>query len=212
MGLMDAPEFQKVSWSDYLSWEGDSRWEVIGGHPYAMTAPRVSHQRVCGQLFVQLHQHFSGKTCEPFLSPIDVKLSEHDIVQPDLIVVCDSSKIKDTHIEGPPSLIVEVLSPSTQRHDRIRKLRLYAASGVQEYWLLQPYPAIAEVLSLKDGEYRIVGTFTEAERLDSPNFPGLSVNLSDVFPMPSEDETIEEVRESAPPAYQTDRSQSVTIF
>ncbi len=90
-------------------------------------------------------------------------------------------------------------------------MRLYAASGVQEYWLLQPYPAIAEVLSLKDGEYRIVGTFTEAERLDSPNFPGLSVNLSDVFPMPSEDETIEEVRESAPPAYQTDRSQSVTI-
>lgn len=84
----------KVSWSDYRAWDDDNRWEVIDGHPYAMTGPRVSHQRVCGEIFGELRSHFKDRPCEPFLSPIDVKLSEHDIVQPDLIVVCDQSKIK----------------------------------------------------------------------------------------------------------------------
>ncbi len=190
----------KVSWSDYRAWDDDNRWEVIDGHPYAMTGPRVSHQRVCGEIYGELRSHFKDRPCEPFLSPIDVKLSEHDIVQPDLIVVCHQSKIKETHIDGPPTLVVEVLSPSTQRHDRVRKLRLYAAAGVQEYWLFQPYPALAEVLYLENGEYRIAGTYTETELLRSPSFPELTLQLSEIFPPPSEEETIQEVRETPYPA------------
>lgn len=197
---MDAPEIPqpKVGWSDYLQWSDDKRWEIIDGHPYAMSAPRVSHQLVCGELYAALHSHFTGKNCRLFLSPIDVRLSEYDVVQPDLIVVCDRSRITPTHIEGAPTLAVEILSPSTQRHDRVRKLRLYAASGVKEYWLLQPYPALAEVLSLAGDSYRIAGTYTERDTLQSPCFPDLELNLADIF-LETDEDFVEEVREAAPP-------------
>lgn len=189
---------RKVSWSDYRAWDDDNRWEIIGGRPYAMTAPKVSHQFVCGEIFARLHAHFKGRPCRPFISPIDVRLSEYDAVQPDLLVVCDESQITSTHIEGPPTLVIEVLSPSTQRHDRVRKLRLYAAAGVKEYWIVQPYPALAEVLSLEGECYRIAGTYTESETLKSPVFPDLELPLEEIFPSP-DGAPIEEVRETPPP-------------
>ena len=188
----------RVTWSDYRSWDDENRWEIIDGQPYAMTSPRVSHQEVCGELFALLHAHFKGRSCRPFISPIDVRITEYDAVQPDLLVVCDESQITPTHIEGPPTLVVEVLSPSTQRHDRVRKLRLYAAAGVGEYWLIQPYPALAEVLSLENGSYLISGAYTEKDTLTSPSFPELALSLQEIFP-PSDGETIDEVRETPPP-------------
>ncbi|MCA9776779.1 MAG: Uma2 family endonuclease [Candidatus Eremiobacteraeota bacterium] len=192
------PLKNRVTWSDYRSWDDENRWEIIDGQPYAMTVPRVSHQAVCGELFALLHAHFKGRSCRPFISPIDVRLTEYDAVQPDLLVVCDESQITPTHIEGPPTLVVEVLSPSTQRHDRVRKLRLYAAAGVGEYWLIQPYPALAEVLSLENGSYLISGTYTEKDTLTSPSFPELALPLQEIFPL-SDGETIDEVRETPPP-------------
>ena len=196
---MDAPKtIHKATWTDYQGWDDDTRWEIIDGHPYAMTAPRVSHQTVCGELYALLHAHFKRRRCRLFLSPIDVRLSEHDVVQPDLLVVCDRTQITDTHIEGPPSLVVEILSPSTQRHDRVRKLRLYAQVGVKEYWILQPSPALAEILSLDGTGYRIAGTYTETDTLVSPLFPELSVELSEIF-LPTDEEPVDEVREANPP-------------
>lgn len=174
---MDGPRPSgRVNWTDYCSWTDDQRWEIIDGHPYAMTAPRVSHQSVVGEMYVLLHAHFKSRPC----------------------IVCERSQIKETHVEGPPDLAVEVLSPSTQRHDRIRKLRLYAAAGIKEYWIFQPYPAMAEVLSLEGDSYRIAGTYTEADTLISPLFPELSLELAAVFP-PPDGELIEEVRETPPP-------------
>lgn len=203
---MDAPKLSgKVSWTDYCSWTDDKRWEIIDGHPYAMTAPRVNHQAVLGELYVLLHTHFKSRPCQVFLSPIDVKISEYDVVQPDIVVICERSKLTETHVEGAPDLAIEVLSPSTQRHDRIRKLRLYAAAGVKEYWLIQPYPAMAEVLSLEGGSYRIAGTYTERDTLTSPLFPELILELAAVFPPPGE-ETIEEIRETPPPYSQISAS------
>ena len=197
---MDAPgRSLRASWSDYQSWNDDTRWEIIDGHPFAMTAPRVSHQAVCGEMHVKLHSHFQKRPCRVFLSPIDVKLSEHDVVQPDLIVVCDRSRITASHIDGPPTLVVEILSPSTQRHDRVRKLRLYARFGVKEYWMIQPYPALVEVLTLDGTGYRIAGTYTESDTLVSPQFPELSINLGEVFLDIEDGDVIEEVREGSPP-------------
>lgn len=196
---MDAPQQNcRASWTDYQSWDDDTRWEIIDGHPYAMTAPRVSHQTVCGELFALLHSHFRGRRCKVLLSPVDVRLSEHDVVQPDLIVVCDQTQILETHIEGPPSLAVEILSPSTQRHDRVRKLRLYARCGVQEYWIFQPNPALVEVLALDGEGYRIAGVYTELDRLASPLFPELTLELAEIF-RAIDEEPVEEIREASPP-------------
>ncbi len=162
-------------------------------------APTSRHQAVVGDLFALLRRHQTSQ-CRAFVSPIDVKLSHQDVVQPDIIMACDPSQITETHIEGPPALVVEVLSPSTTRHDRIRKLRLYAQSGVAEYWLVQPNPPLVEVLSLVGDSYRIAGVYTEDDILRSPRFPQLAIDLSEAFtlPIPME-EQIDEIRESAPP-------------
>lgn len=192
---------KSFDWNDYRSWDDGERRELIGGEAYLMSpAPSSRHQDVVGSLFGHLFEHFRGRGCRPFVSPIDVKLSEHDVVQPDVVVICDRSSLHETHIEGPPDLVIEVLSPSTQRHDRVRKLRLYAHTGVQEYWLVQPYPALIEVLYLEDGLYRVAGTYTERDVLHSPSFPELALDLAEIFTLsipPSE--RIDEVRESAPP-------------
>ncbi len=155
---------------------------------------------IVGSLLAHLFQYFQGKPCEPLVSPIDVKLSADDVVQPDVAVVCDRTQIRETHVEGAPALAIEVLSPSSHRHDRVRKLRLYARAGVREYWLVQPYPAIIEVLQLTGEHYQIAGAYTDMETLHSPAFPDLALDLATVFTLsipPAEQ--IDEIRESAPP-------------
>jgi Uma2 family endonuclease len=192
---------RRYSWHEYRAWEDGERWELIAGEPYCMSlAPTSRHQAIVGDLFAALHAHFRNRPCRPFPSPIDVKLSAQDVVQPDVVVVCDRSTIRETHIEGPPALVIEVLSPSSHRHDRVRKLRLYARFGVQEYWLVQPYPAVIEVLQLAGTGYRIAGAYTDVEILHSPTFPELTLDLSEVFTLPIPvEEQIDEIRESAPP-------------
>ncbi len=189
------------TWDDYRRWDDGERWELIAGEPYCMSpAPSSRHQAIVSDLFALLHPYFKGKPCRPLVSPIDVKLSADDVVQPDIVVVCDRSQILETHIEGAPALVVEVLSPSTHRHDRVRKLRLYARFGVQEYWLVQPYPAMIEVLQLTGTDYRIAGAYTDTNTLRSPTFPELALDLSEAFTLSVPPvEQIDEIRESAPP-------------
>ncbi len=199
--MAQASRRRQYTWDDYRTWDDDKRWELIGGEPYGMSpAPRSRHQAVAGDLFALLHRHFRDRSCRPFISPIDVKLSAVDVVQPDIVVVCDRAQIRDTHVEGSPALVVEVLSPSTSRHDRVRKLRLYARSGIAEYWLVQPYPGVVEVLQLAGDAYRIAGVYTDAETLRSPTFPDLVLDLTAAFTLPvPPEEQIDEIRESAPP-------------
>ena len=184
----------RSSFQDYLSWTDDERWEVIDGHPYRMSAPTTEHQILCTDLCFLLMTHFRGKTCRVIASPLDVKLSDYDVVQPDLVVICDRAQITKGHIEGPPTLAVEILSPSSVRHDKVRKARLYAAAGVQEYWILQPYPAMVEVLSLDGPGFRLHGAYTDQEVLTSAVFPELTINLSELFPY----QEVDEVREGVP--------------
>jgi Uma2 family endonuclease len=102
----------RFSWRDYRSWPDDERWELIDGVPVAMApAPSIAHQRVVGRLHARLAALLAGQPCEPFVAPVDVKLSEHDVVQPDVAVVCRPEQITDTPIEGAPGLVFEVLSP-----------------------------------------------------------------------------------------------------
>ena len=191
----------RFGWHDYRTWDDGERWERIGGQPFCISpAPSSRHQMIVGSLFAHLFQHFQSKPCEPFVSPIDVKLSADDVVQPDIAVICDPTQIRETHIEGAPTLTIEVLSPSSHRHDRVRKLRLYARAGVQEYWLVQPYPSVIEVLQLTGEHYQIAGAYTDTETLHSPVFPDLTLDLSTVFTLsipPAEQ--IDEIRESTPP-------------
>ncbi|MFH1008480.1 MAG: Uma2 family endonuclease [Candidatus Latescibacterota bacterium] len=154
------PYDSSYTYKDYSEWEG--RWEIIHGVAYAMTpAPNTKHQRTVGSVFrligdlIDESKLKSGHgDCEVFVSPIDVILGEDTVVQPDALVVCDPAKISERGIEGPPDLVVEVLSPSTAMKDLNSKRWLYESSGVPEYLVLDPENRIAELFVLdSDGRY-----------------------------------------------------------
>lgn len=200
MSTVPARSRRGYTWSDYRSWPANERWELIHGAAYAMSpAPDVRHQRVVRNLLRVLDRHFRGKPCELFVAPIDVKLSDADVVQPDLAVVCDSDKVRATHIEGAPTLVVEVLSPSTAVHDRTRKLSLYARSKVPEVWLVTPYPPTVELLLLDGENYIVARVFSAEETMTSPSFPSLKFRLMQLFDFAVEpDQRITMIREGRP--------------
>jgi len=189
------------TWADYLTWPDTEHWEIIGGEAFAMSpAPSLRHQSVSRELTRQMSDFFDGRPCDVYAAPTNVRLSNDDIVQPDLLVVCDKSQMKDTHIEGAPNLVVEILSPATAGFDRVRKMRLYARSGVKEVWLITPYSWLAEVYALSGESYLLAQSCERTDTLKSKAFPGLEIALTKVFDfeIPPE-ERIEMVKEGRPP-------------
>jgi Uma2 family endonuclease len=191
---------QRFTWADYRAWPDDERWEIIDGEAYAMSpSPTYRHQGIVRELAGPMFNYFKGKKCQLMLSPFDVKLSDDTVVQPDLLVVCNPKQLKRTHLEGPPTLVVEVVSPASTVHDRVRKTRLYARFGVKELWLVTPYPSVIEVFVLEGSRYTLVGTYGKEDQLVSATFPDLKIALADVFDFPLEPgEELPVVRE--PPA------------
>lgn len=134
---------------------------------------------------------------------MDVHLSDEDVVQPDLLVVCNPEQIKPTRIDGAPALVVEIVSPSTTTRDRLLKLNLYARTGVKEYWIVTPWPSLVEVLVLEGVRYFVHKVFGKDQTLVSATFPELKIDLTGVFDFPLEPgEEPPVVREPPPPAYQ----------
>ena len=178
---------KRYTWSDYQQLPDDERWEIIGGEIFDMSpAPTTRHQSIAGELFRQMANHLHGKSCKPFIAPTDLKLSDEDVVQPDLMVVCDKDQITESHVEGAPALVVEILSPSTQSHDRKLKVALYARVGVKEVWLVSPLPPSIEVFLLDGETYRFVGMYQVADDFKSPSFDELKLDLEAVFDFPLE--------------------------
>lgn len=171
------------TYRDYVTWSDDERWELIEGTPYAMTpAPSVKHQQTVGRLFALLDAPLRRHPCTPFIAPTDVVLSEADVVQPDVFVVCDPAKVTPAHIRGDPDLVIEVLSPATALKDRRAKRDLYERHGVREYVLLDPEARYAERLILgSGGRWGSAELFAPEETLRLTSLGGLEIALQDVF-------------------------------
>ncbi|MEY3321302.1 MAG: hypothetical protein RLZZ417_885 [Bacteroidota bacterium] len=132
-------------YSDYMNWQFQERVELIMGKIFPMSAPNTPHQALSRELTVAFYPYFYGKTCTYFAAPIDVRLpvgkqgnSFKTVVQPDLCVICDNSKIVTQGIVGAPDLIVEILSPSNRQIEMHEKFEAYQASLVREYWIIHP--------------------------------------------------------------------------
>lgn len=189
---------ESTNWDTYRALPDDQRWELIDGQLYQMSSsPRFIHQALVGSFYLEMALALRGKPCQVYLSPLDVKLNELNAVQPDLLVLCDRSLIKDTHIEGAPSLVVEILSPSSYRHDRVRKLGLYSRFGIKEYWIVTPEPATLEVLVWDAGSYRVAGSYRPHGRFRSPTIADLDLDLQALF-SPAGPGPADEVRETTP--------------
>lgn len=172
----------RFTYADYRTWPDDERWEIINGEAYAMTpAPSLLHQKILGNLHLKFGGHFLGKSCTVFIAPTDVVLNETNVVQPDLLVVCDRNKMTDANIQGAPDLVAEVLSHSTSLRDKREKKRLYERFGVREYILVYPDDALVERYSLANGKYSPPDILNWDEQLRLSAFPELEIDLWEIF-------------------------------
>jgi Uma2 family endonuclease len=134
-------EEKKYTYADYLIWSEDERWEIIDGIPYMQAAPSWQHQSISGELYRQISNHLISKPCRVFAAPFDLCLVEYDeqdesidnVVQPDVVVVCDEKKLRKTGYFGVPTLVIEILSPATSRRDRVLKMdKMQVSEPTQE--------------------------------------------------------------------------------
>lgn len=183
----------KYTYGDYLTWPDDERWELIDGVPYNMTpAPSRRHQAMIIELSRQIANFIkeSGGPCKVYTAPFDVRLPKGEeadedidtVVQPDIVVVCDPTKLDDKGLRGAPDLVVEIVSPHTIRRDMVEKLSLYERHGVKEYWLVLPGDKVVTVYRLdEDGRYGKPDVYTADDTLAAFAVNGLTVDLAAVF-------------------------------
>ncbi|WP_421870963.1 Uma2 family endonuclease [Marinoscillum sp.] len=179
------------SYADYLRWSFEERVELIKGKLFRMSsAPRRSHQGISSAIARELLYFLKGKSCKVYYAPFDVRFPENSedpnahtytVVQPDICVVCDHSKLDDAGCKGAPDLIVEILSPSTASKDLNEKYQLYEEHDVKEYWVVYPGEAVLEIYELQNGKYVSQGKFVKEDVVTSKILPGLKLDLSEVF-------------------------------
>ena len=183
MGLALRKE-KHYTYADYLTWPDDARYELIDGEAFLMApAPLIEHQEVAGDVYHQLRNQLDGKPCRPYIAPVDVRLPRNDeadaaidtVVQPDVLVVCDPSKIDRRGVRGAPDWVLEVLSPSTAAHDQIAKRRTYERAGVREYWLVHPGDRTLTVYVLENGQYGRPEIYELKDATPIGVLPGVSI-------------------------------------
>lgn len=180
----------RVSYEEYLKMTeaSENRYEYIDGEIILQAAPLYPHQRAVKEIFGEFINWFRDKQCEPLVSPFDVTLyrlgneKKINVVQPDILVICDRENIdQEGRYSGTPTLVVEVLSDSTRRKDLVQKLALYMESGVQEYWVVNTAASEIYIYLFRAHDIENILSFKDADRARSAAFPGLAVNLAQVF-------------------------------
>ena len=178
------------TYGDYLGWTDDMRYELIQGAAYAMgPAPARRHQEVAGEMFRQIADALDGSPCRPYIALFDVRLpraneADEDIdtvVQPDISVICDKSKLDERGCRGAPDWIVEVLSSGTASHDQIVKRALYERVGVREYWLVHPLDKVVTIYLLENGAYGKPGVQELAGTSTATILPGITIDRARVM-------------------------------
>lgn len=183
---------KRVTYDEFLKYTetSESQFELIDGQIYLMSAPRHVHQAALSKLFLKIGNWLEGKPCEAFVAPYDIKLfndspsfeDDPNVVQPDISIICDPDNINDNgYYEGIPTMVVEVLSPSTRTKDMIAKLSLYMKSGVMEYWVVDTDHKEITLYSFKDRELDQVHHYRVDETVSSRHFEGMTIELKDIF-------------------------------
>ena len=188
---MALPLEKEWNYADLLSWEDDMRYELIEGYPVMMAPPSSTHQEISMELSAQFHTYLKGKNCKVYAAPFAVRLFERDgdflesvdtVVQPDISIVCDKKKIDKRGCKGAPDLIVEILSPSSWRHDCLVKYNLYQRAGVKEYWIVDTEKQVVLVHTLEEGQYHAPKAYTARDTVPVGVLEDCAVDLTAVFP------------------------------
>jgi len=174
------------TYGEYLTWPDDERNELINGVAYVREppAPSRSHQELVGELYLQIRLALEGRSCRAYVAPFDVRLPEGGetddrivtVVQPDVIIVNDLSKLDERGMRGAPDWIAEVLSPRTSSHDQIVKLPVYERAGVREVWLVHPIDRIVTIYRLEGLRYGRPAVLGLKGRTAISAIPGVSID------------------------------------
>ncbi|MDO7874421.1 Uma2 family endonuclease [Hymenobacter sp. ASUV-10] len=185
------------TYADYLTWQFTELVELWRGKIMRrMSAPTDLHQVVAGELYATILYHLRRQTCQVRIAPYDVRLIKlgtpahpadtaiRTVVQPDVCVICDPTKLEKRGCLGAPDLLIEVTSPSTQARDWKDKYDLYEENGVTEYWIVSPDAASISIFVLDEAtaRYRLVGEYAEPGPVPCHTLPGLGLDWADVFP------------------------------
>ena len=175
---------KRYTYEDYCSWDDGNRYELIDGAVWQMSAPLTGHQIISREILLQLGIFLDGKHCEVFDAPFDVRLdadgADDTVVQPDIFVVCDLSKIDRRGLRGAPDLIIEILSPSTAKRDKVVKLNKYLKAGVREYWIVDPDSSTVHAFTLQDGNY-VIKAYAETDDAPVAVLEGCVIRLEEIF-------------------------------
>lgn len=183
-----------ISYDDYLALveSSDQRYELIGGEVYLLASPSFTHQVVVSEIAAHFYAFFKGRPCRALTAPLDVRLfgyatkfeEDPNVVQPDIVAICDEDKVDASgRYEGIPTLIVEVLSPTTKGKDLATKLHLYMRSGVAEYWVVDPErKRISQYVFTPDRDINHLQAIADGGSIESAVFQGLAVSLGEIWP------------------------------
>ncbi len=177
------------TYADYLLWQFTERVELLRGKIRQMAAPSVKHQRISIRFSRLLANALWQTSCQVFAAPFDVRLTRmrddkavKTVVQPDLCVICDPSKLDERGCNGAPDLIIEILSPGNSRTEMKDKFELYQEAGVLEYWIVNPSEKMIQVFQLNEqGRYIGLPPVVEGDILTTPIVPNLEVDVTEVF-------------------------------
>lgn len=185
-------EKPRYTYADVLTWDENERVEIIDGEAVMMAPPLSrAHQGISFEICRQLGNYLKGKRCKAYSAPFAVRLFETDgdnpedvdtMVEPDISIVCDPSKLDKHGCKGAPDMVVEILSPSTQRHDRFTKFSLYQRAGIREYWIVDPDSKTAQSFILEDGHYSVKEFGTAGDKMKVNVLEDCIIDLSELFP------------------------------
>ena len=160
--------------------------EAIDDRPLGMAAPSPRHQAVSRELTGQLWLFLKGKSCDVFASPLDIQLSpdfaiDGTVVEPDIVVLCNLSKFDKNVYKDMPEFVIEILSPTTARVDKIVKMKKYEQCGIREYWIVDPIKQLVFVHLLIDGKYKITEYTNKDDSIPVMVLGDCVIDLTDVF-------------------------------
>ena len=179
---MEQKQEQYYTYEQWLDLDIEGRSELVNGHIVMMADPTSRHQEIQGALFGQLWTFLQGKPCHVYVSPFGVRLHKNKdtAFEPDIVVLCDHSKRRERGCEGAPDIIIEILSPSTERNDRVLKHKEYMQAGVKEYWIVDPVHNQVIANRLIDCKYNTTVYF-ETDSAPVQVLQGCEIDLSLVF-------------------------------
>ena len=172
------------TYSDYITWDDEVRYELIDGTAYALASPSPIHQLVHSQLFIMIGKQLENKKCKIISAPSDIRLSadkkDDTVLQPDLFIFCERSGLERNTFKGTPELVIEITSPSTEHLDRFKKYQKYLQAQVPEYWIVEPEKKVVNVFVLEQNKYNH-HFYEEKDTIKLSVIDNIEVNLFTIF-------------------------------